>query len=100
MVIRGIDMPKPKGKTLGKTVRLFVTSTQYDQGLSYGRKPQDGGYQKTFGDVIARNGKVGDRFYFDVYTTVIDELRKYAARTDSGGYQRWCRDVLTANNIT
>ena len=93
-------MPKPKGKTLGKTVRLFVTSTQYDQGLSYGRKPQDGGYQKTFGDVIARNGKVGDRFYFDVYTTVIDELRKYAARTDSGGYQGWCRDVLTANNIT
>ncbi len=93
-------MPKQKGKTLGKTVRVFITNTQYEQGLSYGRKPGDGGYQKTFGDVIARKGNVDGRFYFDVYTTVIDELRKYAARTDSGGYQGWRRDVLASNNIT
>lgn len=93
-------MPKPKSKTLGRTVRLFVTEKQYEQGLDYGRKPEDGGYQKTFGDVIARKGIADDRYFFDVYTSVIDQLKKFSDRPDSGGYQGWCRDVLAANNIT
>jgi hypothetical protein len=92
-------MPKPKMKTLGKLQELVVTDEQFDKALQYGRRPQDGGYQRTFGDVVDKAERQPGRCVFKVYPAIVEKLRDFARRPDEGGYQGWSRDVLKANNI-